>query len=106
MIWSEMNKDILALREKLYRKLDSIVENQTVMRQNWQSYVRKIQSNFVYTDVAECAKLRVSSALTTYVPEAKKENTLVSGNPGDEKNLHPGGRKFIYFLISLIDSFT
>ena len=29
-----MNKDILALREKLYRKLDSIVENQTVMRQN------------------------------------------------------------------------
>ena len=42
MIWSEMNKDILTLSEKLYRKLDSIVENQTVMRQNWQSYVRKI----------------------------------------------------------------
>ena len=29
-----MNKDILTLSEKLYRKLDSIVENQTVMRQN------------------------------------------------------------------------
>ena len=39
------------------------------------------------------------------MPEAKKKNTLVSGNPGDEKNLHPGGRKFIYFLISLIDFF-
>ena len=27
--------------------------------------------------------------------KAKKKNTLVSGNAGDEKNLHPGGRKFI-----------
>ena len=27
----------------------------------------------------------------------KKKNTLVSGNAGDEKNLHPGGREFIYF---------
>ena len=26
-----------------------------------------------------------------------KTNTLVSGNTGDEKNLHPGGRKFIFF---------
>ena len=25
--------------------------------------------------------------------QAKKENTLVSGNAGDKKNLHPGGRK-------------
>ena len=30
--------------------------------------------------------------------EAIKNNTLVSGNAGDEKNLHPGGRKnrFMY----------
>ena len=26
----------------------------------------------------------------------KKKNTLVSGNAGDEKNLHPGNRKFIF----------
>ena len=25
-----------------------------------------------------------------------KNNTLVSGNAGDEKNLHPGGHKFIF----------
>ena len=27
----------------------------------------------------------------------KKKETLVSGNAGDEKNLHPSGRKFISF---------
>ena len=27
---------------------------------------------------------------------AKKNNTLVSGNAGDQKFLHPGGRKFIF----------
>ena len=27
--------------------------------------------------------------------KAKKQNSLVSGNAGDEKNLHPAGRKFI-----------
>ena len=31
------------------------------------------------------------------IVRSKKKNTLVSGNPGDEKNLHPDGRKFIYF---------
>ena len=36
--------------------------------------------------------------------KAKKKNTLVSGNAGDEKNLHPGGRKFI-FLIDFLDIF-
>ena len=30
---------------------------------------------------------------------AKKKYTLVSGNAGDKKNLHPGGRKFFFFLI-------
>ena len=34
--------------------------------------------------------------------KSKKKYTLVSGNAGDEKNLHPGGRKFI-FLINFID---
>ena len=28
--------------------------------------------------------------------QKKKKNTLVSGNAGDEKNLHPGNRKFIF----------
>ena len=27
----------------------------------------------------------------------KKKTTLVSGDAGDEKDLHPGGRKFIFF---------
>ena len=33
---------------------------------------------------------------------AQKDNTLVSGNAGDEKNLHPGDRKTIFF-INLIE---
>ena len=37
--------------------------------------------------------------------KAKKKNTLVSRNGCDEKNLHPGGRKFI-FLIKLIELFN
>ena len=28
--------------------------------------------------------------------QAKKTNTLVSGNAGDEKDLHLGGRKFVF----------
>ena len=28
--------------------------------------------------------------------QAKKKNTLVSGNAGDQKNLHLGGRKYIF----------
>ena len=32
---------------------------------------------------------------------AKRNNTLVSGNAVDEKNLYPGGRNF--FLINLIE---
>ena len=35
-------------------------------------------------------------------PKAKKNNTLVSGKAGDERNLHPGGRKKLFF-INLID---
>ena len=27
---------------------------------------------------------------------AKNKKILVSGNAGDEKNLHPGGRKFFF----------
>ena len=34
----------------------------------------------------------------------KEYNTLVSGNTGDKKNLHPGGRKYI-FSINLIELF-
>ena len=29
--------------------------------------------------------------------QTKKKNTVVSGNAGDEKNLHPGGHKFNFF---------
>ena len=34
----------------------------------------------------------------------KKNKTLVSGNAGDEKNLHPGGHKKVFF-INLIEFF-
>ena len=33
----------------------------------------------------------------------QKNNTLVSGNVSDEKNIHSDGRKLIYFLINLIE---
>ena len=33
----------------------------------------------------------------------RKKNTLLSGNAGDEKNVHLGGRKI--FLMNLIDFF-
>ena len=36
--------------------------------------------------------------------KAKKKNTLVSGNLGDEKNLHPSGFTLI-FLINVIEFF-
>ena len=38
--------------------------------------------------VAQSSKIR---------PKKKKKKILVSGNAGDEKNLHAGGRKFIFF---------
>ena len=31
------------------------------------------------------------------VDQAKKENTLISGNVVDKKNLHPSGRELTYF---------
>ena len=33
-----------------------------------------------------------------------KEKTLLSGNAGDENNLHPGGSKF-FFSMNLIEFF-
>ena len=39
-----------------------------------------------------------------YIAWAKKKNAIISRNACDEKNLHPGGRKFI-FLLNLIDFF-
>ena len=35
----------------------------------------------------------------------KKKKTLVSGNEGEKKNLHPGGRK-IMFLINFTEIFS
>ena len=35
----------------------------------------------------------------------KKKKSVVSGNAGDEKNLHPGSRKFI-FLIDFPEIFS
>ena len=32
--------------------------------------------------------------------EAKKKNTLVSGNAGDKKYLHPGGRNFFFYQFN------
>ena len=39
----------------------------------------------------------IANAYTFSTRQFKKKNTLVSGNADDEKNLHPGGRKFIFF---------
>ena len=40
------------------------------------------------------------------IGKAKENNTLVSGNTGDKKNLHPDGRKFIYFLLNFLEIFS
>ena len=37
---------------------------------------------------------KILQQINPFVPKAKK-NTPASRNPGDEKNLHPGGCKFI-----------
>ena len=37
---------------------------------------------------------KILQQINPFVPKAKK-NTLASRNSGDEKNLHPGGCKFI-----------
>ena len=55
----------------------------------------KIDENKTWLDF-----LKWISSLLTH--KAKKKNTLVSGNAGDEKNLHPGSRKF-KFLINLTE---
>ena len=39
------------------------------------------------------------------VSKAKKNNTLVSGNAGDEKNLHPDGRNFFQIFLPEISLF-
>ena len=39
------------------------------------------------------------------VSKAKKNNTLVSGNAGDEKNIHPDGRNFFQIFLPEIFSF-
>ena len=40
-------------------------------------------------------KLRKASHIFLHL--GRKKNALVSGNADDEKNLHPGGHKFIFF---------
>ena len=40
--------------------------------------------------------INYSDQLFPSTNKAKKKNTLVPGNAGDEKNFHPGGRKFIF----------
>ena len=46
-----------------------------------------------------------SSAVGAIKTGAKKKNTLVSGNVGDEKNLHPTAACFLFFLLNLIEFF-
>ena len=45
-----------------------------------------------------------SVSVKMFASLSQKSNTLVSGNAGEEKNRHPGGRNF-FFLISLIEFF-
>ena len=44
-----------------------------------------------------------SVSVKMFASLSQKSNTLVSGNAGEEKNLHPGGHNFFFFLISLIE---
>ena len=37
------------------------------------------------------------SSKKSFISESKKKNTFVSVNVGGGKNLHPGGRKFVFF---------
>ena len=55
----------------------------------------------------------LSKALKYAPPPQKKKKNLVSGNAGDEKNLHSGGRKLIFLnrffgdiLLSSLVSFA
>ena len=38
-----------------------------------------------------------SVSVKMFASLSQKSNTLVSGNAGEEKNLHPGGRNFFFF---------
>ena len=46
-----------------------------------------------------------SSAAEAKKTGAKKKNTLVSANVGDEENLHPTAACFRFFLLNLIELF-
>ena len=39
-----------------------------------------------------------TTSCSNYWGQRKTKNTLVSGNAGDQKNLHPGGHKFFFFF--------
>ena len=58
-------------------------------------FVKKTDCNTKITDIEN----KIPS-----ITRAKKTNNLVIGNAGDEKNLYPDDRKFI-FLINLIKCF-
>ena len=51
------------------------------------------------------SKVPVLMLLYLIVEHLGQKNPLVSGNAGDKKNLHPGGRKFI-FLIDFLEIFS
>ena len=52
----------------------------------------------IFTQLLEDPKCYKSIALSCLVFLFRwGQKTLVSGNAGDEKNLHPGGRRFIFF---------
>ena len=40
--------------------------------------------------------------ILAFSTSAQKNDTLVSGNPVDEKKLHPGGRNFFINLIEFL----
>ena len=67
--------------------------------------VKKADERIDYV-VSGCSKLTQKEYKRTHdnLGKAKNKNTLVSGNAGDEKNPHPGDRKFI-FLTNLFEFF-
>ena len=50
----------------------------------------------IFNECQCCKSLKSLWTKKKFPIKAKKKNALVSGNAGDEKNLHPDGRKLIF----------
>ena len=70
------------------------------------NFCNRILTNKKYELVIRNRKSRFFNPASCWaINSVQKKNTLVSGNVGDQKNLHPGGRKFIS-LIDFLEIFS